>query len=246
MESKNNSFKDIVLSNIKILIIEDDLKLSNLTSEFLSEKGFLVYETESFLEIEEEVKRVNPNIIILDINLPYLDGYYLCREIRRNMLIPIIITSARDREVDQILALEIGADDYLIKPYSLNILYSKIVALLRRSLGEYSKGKEEKNIKGLILDEKSYMIKYNEKVVELTKNEIKIIKLFFDSPNQIVRRCELFEALWENDSFVDENTLTVNISRIKNTFKKLGIEGVIQTKRGVGYILDTSKLEGAI
>lgn len=243
MESKGTYSKGIINKDIKILVIEDDFKLSTLTREFLNEKGFLAYEVGSFLDIENEVKRIKPNLIILDINLPYLDGYYICREIRREFSIPIIITSARNREVDQILALEIGADDYLSKPYSLSMLYSKIMALLRRSFGEYAQPKEEKKIKGLVLDEENYMIRYQERAVELSKNEMKLLKIFLDRPNQILKRSILFEALWENDSFVDENTLTVNISRIKGIFKKLGVDEIIQTKRGVGYILDTSSLE---
>lgn len=226
----------------KVYIVEDDLRLSNIVREYLEERDYNVFEARNFIDILKEIKFIKPNIILLDINLPYFDGYYICREIRRNSNIPVIIMSARSGETDQILAVDLGADDYIVKPFKLEILFSKIKALLRRCYGEYSKSSIEYEIKGLKLDFNKYKILYKEKCLDITKNELKILKKFFESPGEIIPRAIFYETLWDNISFVDENTLTVNITRIKNILKCLGLPDLIKTKRGVGYILDITKI----
>lgn len=226
----------------KIYIIEDDFRLSNMTKEYLEDQGYLVYQTKSFIDIMKEIHEIKPNLIILDINLPYFDGYYICREIRMNSNIPIIITSARSGDKDQILAVDLGADDYITKPFKLDILNSKIKAILRRSYGEYAEEKTTANINGVILDSHNYQIIYKEKSFELSKNELKLLKKFFDNPGEILSRATLFEELWDEGNFIDENTLTVNITRIRNVLKELGLLEVIKTKRGVGYMLDVAAI----
>lgn len=226
----------------KIYIIEDDLKLSDITKAYLENNGYIVHQTESFINIMKEINEIKPNLIILDINLPYFDGYYICREIRGSSNIPIIITSARSGEMDQILAVDLGADDYITKPFKLDILNSKIKAILRRSYGEYAEIKTESNINGLILDSHNYQIIYKEKSFELSKNELKLLKKFFDNAGEILSRAILFEELWDEGNFIDENTLTVNITRIRNILKELGLVEVIKTKRGVGYMLDVAAI----
>lgn len=221
----------------RILLIEDDYKLCNLIKEYLEEKEYEVAIAEDFINIDKEIDKNKPQLIILDINLPYFDGYYICREIRGKSNIPIIVASARSGEKDQILAIDLGADDYVTKPFKLEILHSKIKAVLRRTYGEYSTSvaliKEE-----LYLDEKNFTINYKERSVGITKNEFKIINMFLSNKARVVKRQEFFQVLWDEDNFVDENTLTVNITRIKNIFKEIGLKDVIKTKRGVGYIFD--------
>ena len=226
----------------KIYIIEDDLKLSDITKEYLQNNGYIVYQTESFIDIMKEINEIKPNLIILDINLPYFDGYYICREIRQSSNIPIIITSARSGDTDQILAVDLGADDYITKPFKLDILNSKIKAVLRRSYGEYAEIKTTANINGLVLDSHNYQIIYREKSFEISKNELKLLKKFFDNSGKILSRSILFEELWDDGNFIDENTLNVNITRIRNILKELGLVDVIKTKRGVGYMLDVAAI----
>lgn len=227
----------------KICIIEDDFKLCELVKTYLEDKGFYVYIVEDFINIEEEISRENPKLILLDINLPYVDGYYVCRDVRSKSNIPIIIISARSGEKDQILAIDLGADDYVTKPFKLEILHSKIKAVLRRTYGEYASNNKYIEDEVLYLDEKRFTINFKDRVIELTKNEFKLINKFLLNPGKVIKRATLFQELWDEDTFIDENTLTVNITRIKNIFKELGIRDIIKTKRGVGYIFDDGVLK---
>jgi DNA-binding response OmpR family regulator len=227
----------------KICIIEDDFKLCELIKDYLEDKGFCVYIVEDFINIENAIRAEKPKLILLDINLPYVDGYYVCREVRSKSNIPIIIISARSGEKDQVLAIDLGADDYVTKPFKLEILHSKIRAILRRSYGEYAYANKCIEEKVLYLQEKDFTIHFKDKAVELTKNEFKLINKFLLNPGKVIKRVEFFQELWDEDNFVDENTLTVNITRVKNTFKELGIHNIIKTRRGVGYIFDDSILK---
>lgn len=227
----------------KICIIEDDLKLCELVKVYLENEGYCVYIVEDFINIKEEIIREKPDLVLLDINLPYYDGYFVCRDIRSKSNIPIIIISARNGEKDQVLAINLGADDYVIKPFKPQILCSKIKAVLRRTYGEYVMTDKYSKEKELYLDEKDFSIHFKERKVELTKNEYKLINKFLLNPGIVIKRRELFEELWDEDTFVDENTLTVNITRIKNIFKELGINNMIKTKRGIGYLFDSNLLK---
>ena len=229
----------------KVMIIEDDIKLSSFIKENIEKYDYLVYEATNFNNIEEEFHNIKPDLLLLDINLPYYDGFYFCKAIRRNSNIPIIIISARSNEMDQVMAIELGADDYVVKPFKLEILISKVKAALRRAYGEYST-KENKNfnIDDICIDEDNFKVLYKDNHIELSKNELKLMKKLIENRNKIVSREELFQELWDDYNFVDDNTLTVNITRLRNKFLELGVENIIKTKRGVGYVLDYSRLEG--
>ncbi|MFT5872973.1 MAG: DNA-binding response OmpR family regulator [Clostridium sp.] len=227
----------------KICIIEDDFKLCELIKAYLEDKGFSVHIVEDFINIAEEINRVNPKLILLDINLPYVDGYFVCRDVRSKSSIPIIIISARSGEKDQILAIDLGADDYVTKPFKLELLHSKIKAVLRRTYGEYAFTNKDIEEKILYLDEKKFTINFKDKASEISKNEFKLINKFLLNPGKVIKREALFQELWDEDTFIDENTLTFNITRIKNIFKELGVKDIIRTKRGVGYIFDDSVLK---
>jgi DNA-binding response OmpR family regulator len=226
----------------KLCIVEDDFKLCELVKEYFEDKGYNVYIVKDFINISDEISKEKPKLILLDVNLPYFDGYYVCRDIRAKSNIPIIIISARSGEKDQVLAIDLGADDYVIKPFKLEILYSKVKAVLRRTYGEYAASSKAKELP-LYLYEKDFTIHFKHRSTELTKNEFKLINKFLLSPGTVIKRSEFFQELWDEDTFVDENTLTVNITRIKNIFKELGIKDIIKTKRGVGYIFDDSVLK---
>lgn len=229
----------------KILIIEDDDNLKLLIKEYLEKYGYAVSFIEDFKNIEVQFEKENPHLVLLDINLPYYDGFYLCRVFRRKSKIPIIITSARSGEIEQVMGIELGADDYLIKPFSIDLLMVKVKAALRRVYGEYSASEDKiLEVKGIHLDEGSFKVHYNGLTVELSKNEFKLIKKLLENKDKIVSREELLGELWDDSSFVDDNTLTVNVTRVKTRLYELGINEAIKTKRGSGYLFDTSSIKG--
>ena len=232
----------------RIFVIEDDEGLRNQMKEILSSYGYEVILVQDFFTIEKQFQEVNPDLIILDINLPYYDGNYYCRIFRRQSQIPIIITSARNSDMDQILSMELGADDYVVKPFSIPVLITKINALMRRVYGEYSKTESREEEKkdgyaGLTLEEGSFKIRYKGMERDLSKNEYRLTKVFLNKPEMVLSREELLEALWDQSDFVDDNTLTVNITRLRNKLGELGLENTIKTKRGVGYWLEIKEGE---
>ena len=229
---------------LKIMVIEDDLTLANQMKEVLCNYGYDVSLVQQFQTVEEQFDREKPDMVILDINLPYFDGNYYCRMFRRKSKVPILITSARNGDMDQILAIELGADDYLVKPFQLTVLLAKVQSLLRRAYGEYSNLKEEEKteVAGIYLDERSFKVYYGNQTEELSKNEYRLLNLFLLRPDEIIAREELLEELWDESSFVDDNTLTVNVTRLKTKLQQLGLPQLIKTKRGVGYLFDTSMI----
>lgn len=223
----------------KILMIEDDRKLNLLINDYLKRYGYDVIGISNFREVETEILEAKPDIILLDINLPYLDGFYLCRFIRKKLTVPIIIVSARDSDMEQIMGIELGADDYLVKPFNLDLLLTKIKASLRRAYGEYaSVNPSVINLKGLVLNPNNFKMSYEGKEVELSKNEFKLMKKLLESSNCVISRENLLMELWDDQTFVEDNTLTVNITRLKIKLEDLGIHQVIKTIRGAGYLLN--------
>lgn len=226
------------------MLIEDDRILAQQMKEVLEANGYELIMVEQFHQVEEQFLREKPDIVILDINLPHFDGNYYCRIFRRQSKVPILITSARNSDMDQILSMELGADDYLVKPFHLQMLIAKVNALFRRSYGEYAQAGVElsKDIYGLHLDEKGFKVTFSNQTEELSKNEYKLLKKFLERVDEVISREELLEELWDESCFVDDNTLTVNVTRLKGKLAQMGMEQVIKTKRGVGYIFDTSSI----
>ncbi|HEX2947194.1 MAG TPA: response regulator transcription factor [Clostridia bacterium] len=229
----------------KLLIIEDDVKLQELLKAYLERYEYYITTITDFKDIDGEFEAAKPDLVLLDINLPYLDGYYVCKAIRRKSHVPIIIISARSEDMEQILGMECGADDYIVKPLNTAILLSKVKALLRRSSGEYSRNSgENPGINGFSLDEGSFRLYWNGRITELSKNEFKLIRKLMENRDRIVSREELLQELWDESTFVDDNTLTVNVTRIRSILSDLGLNEIIRTKRGAGYIFDSSMLNG--
>lgn len=224
----------------KIFLVEDDEKLNEHIKEYLEMYNYEVYTVKDFKNTEKEFESINPDLVLLDINLPYADGFYLCRVFRKKSNVPIIITSARIEEVEQIMGIELGADDYITKPFSLKMLLTKISAALRR-INELSNDKRDLKINGLELKESNFRINYKDREIELSKNEFALLKKFVENKDVILKRETLLELIWDDSEFVNDNTLTVNITRVKNKLKELGIEDVIKTKRGVGYVFAFEK-----
>lgn len=221
----------------KVMVIEDDTQLSALIHDNLERYGYAVYQPENFVNIVDEFLKIKPDLILLDINLPYYDGYFLCRRIRKHSNVPILMISARSQELDQVMAIELGADDYLTKPFTFEMLQSKVKATIRRVYGEYAQKETHlTNVGPLLLDANTLTLTYNDKKVDLSKNEFKLLKKLMEYQGTFVSREELIEEVWDAVNFVDDNTLTVNISRIKQLLRELGLNHAIKSKRGVGYM----------
>ena len=219
----------------KIIIVEDNKDLKNELIDFLSRYGYEAYGPDKFDNIMETLLKDNADLILLDINLPYYDGYYICREIRKVKNTPIIIVTSRNSDMDEIMSMNLGADDFVTKPYNTQVLLARIASLLRRTSG--GKYQEVLEHKGLKLNVTAGVIQFNNLTVDLTKNEIKILSCLMKNKGAIVSRDELMDYLWNSDMFVDENTLSVNIARLRKKLDSLGFKEAIETKRGIGYIL---------
>ncbi|CEG28660.1 response regulator transcription factor [Bacillus sp. B-jedd] len=225
----------------KILLIEDDPQLCQLMKESLERYEYKVHLPEHFSKIEETFVRIKPDLVLLDINLPYYDGYYLCRSFRKQSNVPILMISARSHEMDQIMAIELGADDYISKPFTFEMLQSKVKATIRRVYGEYaSKDTSILSVGSLSLNANDMTLTYGLKKVELSKTEYKLMKKLMEHHGEFVSREELIEEVWDSITFVDDNTLTVNITRIRHLLSELGSMFSVKSKRGVGYRLSES------
>ena len=221
--------------NNKIFIIEDEEKIRIELSELLNRYGYEANYSNDFENIVEIALESNSHIILLDINLPYYDGYYICREIRKKSNIPIIVVTSRNSEVDELMSMNLGADDFVTKPYNTQILIARISSLLRRTYQNIDLEIFEFN--GLKYSMSTSEMEFNNIKVELTKNESRILYTLIKNKEKIVSRNDLMKSLWQNDEFVDDNTLTVNINRLRKKLEEVGAVDYLQTKRGQGYIL---------
>lgn len=218
-----------------IALVEDDRELRSIIARMLTKYEYKVIVVDDFKNVVEQLNVMKPDVILLDINLPYVDGFHICKHIRYESTVPIIIISARNTDADQILGVEFGADDYVIKPFSVEVLRAKIKASIRRTYGSFLTEKSHLVYGDFNLDFDSFIASYKNKRIELTKNEFKILKYLAERQNTLVKREALLAELWDDVSFVDANTLNVNIFRIKNKLQDIGIDDAIQTKRGYGY-----------
>jgi len=219
----------------KILIVEDDEIIREELTQFLENAGYEVVvpicadDTINANTIYEN----NPNLILLDVNLPHQDGFTLCRQIRNTSQVPIIFITARDSAMDELKGLMLGGDDYITKPYNLPVLLARIGALLKRA--SQTDSTQSLSYKGVILNTVLATIEYKQTVRELSKTELKIIYYLLQNTEKIVPRIELIEFLWDNHIHIDDNTLSVHITRLRNKLGQIGISDFIHTKRGMGY-----------
>ena len=222
----------------KILIVEDDNKLRNELEIFLNNNGYLTESLKAFNNTINDILKINPELLLLDINLPNTDGEYICKEIRKQSNIPIIIITSRDNEIDELLSINNGADHYITKPFNIHILLAKINSLLRRT--NMQDNIDLINAKDFILNINKSTIEKEDKIIELTKNEFKILKYLIQNKNKIVSREDIMLCLWDNDTFIGDSTLIVNITRVRSKLEELGLKELLETKRGQGYILKDS------
>ena len=214
----------------RILIIEDDEKLREELKIFLNKNGYEATALTTFDNTINDILKINPDLILLDINLPNTDGEYICKEIRKKSNMPIIIVTSRDNEIDELLSINNGADHYITKPFNIQILLAKIGALLRRT-NMQGETNDKIDVKDFILNTSNNTIEKDGKVIELTKNEYKILKYLVQNRGKIVSREDIMECLWESESFIDDNTLTVNITRLRNKLEELELKELLETKK---------------
>ncbi len=223
----------------KILIVEDDRKIAEYLSKEIEKYGYEVHVVLDFTTVTNEFNSFQPHLVLLDINLPSFDGFYWCRQIRKVSTCPVIFISARTGEMDQVMALENGGDDFITKPFSPEIVLAKIKSQLRRAYGEYSTISKERIVEesGLQLYPERLELTFKTQTISVSKNEANIIELLLERYPRVAGRETLLEKLWDDQVFVDENTLNVNITRVRKKLKELGISDAIETVRGVGYRL---------
>ncbi|BFJ01401.1 MULTISPECIES: response regulator transcription factor [Priestia] len=223
---------------MKILIVEDDDKIYELVKEKFEQWSFEVAGVEDFQKVMEVFIAESPELVILDVNLPVYDGFYWCQQIRTVSKTPIVFLSSREHPMDIIMAMNVGADDYIQKPFNLDVLVAKVQALLRRT---YSYGDTISDViewNGAVLDLKKGSLHYNDQEIHLTKNEFFILRLLLEERGKIVSREELMRRLWEDEKFVSDNTLSVNITRIRTKLEEIGLNDKIVTKKGQGYLVN--------
>lgn len=221
----------------KIFIIEDEKKIREELTKFLEKYGYILDTSDDFENIVDRSLRCNPDMILLDINLPYYDGYYVCREIRKRSNVPIIVVTSRQSEMDELMSMNLGADDFVTKPYNTQILLARIASIMKRAYSEVEGDLEIFEYRGLKYNISTSEVSFNDETIELTKNESKILNVLMKSKGKIVSRDSIIKALWQTNEFIDDNTLTVNVNRLRRKIEGIGAEGYLQTKRGQGYIL---------
>lgn len=224
------------MSNYKILIIEDDKTIAESIKKYLEKWEYQVKCVADFREVVSEVTSFKPELILLDITLPFYNGFYWCSEIRKFTKIPIIFISSADDKMNIVMAMDMGGDDFISKPFDLTVLTAKINAILRRSYSFKSCVNVIEH-KGIILNLNNAEVSNGDKGMELTKNEFKIMQLLMENAGEIVSRDTIMIHLWDSESFIDDNTLTVNLTRIRKKLSQIGINDYIITKKGIGYLV---------
>ncbi|MGM9925805.1 MAG: winged helix-turn-helix domain-containing protein [Bacillus sp. (in: firmicutes)] len=222
-----------------IFLVEDDRKIAQLLKEHLERYDYTVHIAADFDHLKQQFIDIGPSLVLLDINLPKYDGYYWCRQFRSVSNCPIIFISARAGEMDQVMAIENGGDDYITKPFHFEVVMAKIKGIIRRTYGEYAAAKSANliDVHGLTLSVDQHVLSFKQQQVELTKREFTLLETFLLHPGDIITRETLLENLWDDIQFVDDNTLSVNITRVRKKLADLGIADAIETVRGLGYKL---------
>ncbi len=221
----------------KLMIVEDDPGIAEAIAKQAELWDFETQTVRNFRRIKEEFAEFSPHILLLDISLPFYDGYYWCSELRKLSNLPIIFISSASDNMNIIMAMNMGADDFIAKPFDMSVLMAKLQAVLRRTY-DYSDTPQLLSHRGAFLNPSDGTLTYNGEGITLTKNEIKILSCLLESKGRTVSREKLMERLWKTDEFIDENTLTVNVNRLRRKLDAAGLEGFISTKIGQGYIIE--------
>lgn len=220
----------------RILIVEDDEIIAGLVKKNLESWGYQVDLISDFSQVLAEFVRKDPQLVLLDLKLPFFNGFHWCEEIRKISQVPVIFLSSTADNMNMVMAMSRGADDFIAKPFDLEVLAAKVQAILRRT---YSFGNTFNlmEYKGTVLNLGNGTLTVGEQKLELTKNELKILQILYEHRGQVVSRDAIMTRLWESDSFVDDNTLTVNVTRLRKKIEGAGLKGFILTKKGMGYMV---------
>ncbi|MEG0692759.1 MAG: response regulator transcription factor [Oscillospiraceae bacterium] len=221
----------------KILIIEDDMVIAKSLETCLTQWGYALKYVTDFKDILSQFIQYEPQLVLLDISLPFFNGYHWCGEIRKISNVPIIFISSTSDNMNVVMAINMGADDFIAKPFDISVAVAKVQAMLRRT---YSLGVQMNVIEhnGIVLNLSDATVSYHEEKVQLSKNEFKIIEILLANVGKIQSREEIMKLLWESDSFIDDNTLTVNVTRLKKRLEEIHITDLIKTKKGIGYMVE--------
>ena len=222
----------------RIMIVEDDKGIAQAISKQISMWNIESVCVNDFRNIMGELAECKPHLVLLDISLPFYNGYYWCEEIRKVSKVPIIFMSSASDNMNIVMAMNMGGDDFIAKPFDMGVLIAKIQAVLRRTY-DFTASVSIIEHKGLILNTENNTLTYKGENIDLTKNEYRIIHVLMTNRDKVVSREKLMEKLWESDSFVDENTLTVNVNRLRKKLDAIGAKNMIATKHGIGYILQS-------
>lgn len=221
----------------KILIVEDDRTIARVLASHLEKWEYEVRCTEDFHNVMAEFLEFDPQLVMLDIALPFFNGFHWCQEIRKVSQVPVIFLSSLDDNMNIVMAMNMGGDEFIEKPFDLNVVTAKVQAMLRRTYSfQGSAGLMEHG--GMVLNLGDATILYEGQKVELTKNEFRILQVLFERAGKIVSRDEIIARLWDSDEFIDDNTLTVNVTRLRKKLESAGMKDVIRTKKGIGYIVE--------
>jgi len=221
----------------KILVVEDDEQIADIIVQNISKSGHSCYAAKRFDDIIPEFVEYKPDLVILDIILPHYDGFYWCGKIRMHSKVPILFISSRGSDMDIIIATNMGGDDYVVKPFSIDVLLAKVNGLIRRAYSYDNSDMEVISHEGLIYNIGNGTMSVNGSTAELTKNEAQILHLLLKNRGNIVSRERIIRSLWKEASFIDDNTLTVNMTRLRKKLGDIGLEGYIQTKKNMGYMI---------
>lgn len=220
----------------RIFIAEDDSVIANAVKNYLEGWGYEVLTAEDFRNIIGEFSEFSPHLVLMDIGLPFYNGFYWCAEIRKISQVPVVFLSSASDNMNIIMAMDMGGDDFIPKPFDLTVLLAKIKAILRRTY-DFGNAPETIEHKGAVLNISDASMTYGGEKLELTKNEYRILLTLMENKGKVVSREELMNKLWETDCYVDENTLTVNVSRLRKKLERYGLADFIVTKAGMGYIV---------
>ena len=220
----------------KLLIVEDDMMIAKILESHLEKWGYEVKCITDFEKVYQTFLDFEPHLVLLDISLPFFNGFHWCGEIRKVSKVPIVFISSASDNKNIVMAINMGADDFVEKPFDLNVITAKIQALLRRAYS-FQGSVNVIEHKGVVLNLNDASVSYEEKHLELTKNDYKILQFLLENVGKIVSREEIMVRLWENEEFIDDNTLTVNVTRLRKKLETIGVKEFIITKKGIGYMI---------
>ena len=221
----------------RILIVEDDMTIAKVLAAHLEKWGYETRCAENFKNIMNEFLDFEPQLLMLDIGLPFFNGFHWCQEIRKVSQVPIMFLSSLDDNMNIVMAMNMGGDEFIEKPFDLNVVTAKVQALLRRTYA-FQGSSNLLEHDGIMLNLGDATVLYQDQKVELTKNEFRILQILFERAGKIVSRDEIIERLWDSDEFIDDNTLTVNVARLRKKLESVGRKDMIRTKKGIGYMVE--------